>query len=251
MYTMKTFLSILIILFLNQVYAENFVQLSTQLIQKTRDKENVTLILKQLKESHLEELIKDLDTDNKKKTFWINVYNSYIIFYLRDNPELYQDRSRFFHEKKINIAGELMSFDDIEHGFIRGSKLKLSLGLIKNPFASKIERKLRVDKVDPRIHFALNCGAKSCPPVPLLEIKQYNEQMDAATKNYLQQNTKIEANKIYTTVLFSWFRGDFDGLDGVKKFLVQYNIIKEEDTSKGLEFNEYDWTIDIDNFTDI
>ena len=26
-------------------------------------------------------------------------------------------------------------------------------------------RSLAIEKMDPRVHFALNCGAKSCPPV--------------------------------------------------------------------------------------
>ena len=252
MHTMKTILSIIIILFLHQVHAKNFVQLSTQLIQKTRDKENVTLILKQLKESNLEDLIKDLDTDNKKKTFWINVYNSYIIFYLRDNPELYQDRSRFFHEKNINIAGELMSFDDIEHGIIRGSRVKWPLGYTKKMFVSDFERKLRVSGRDGRIHFALNCGAKSCPPVSVFRAKDLEDQLDQLTSNYLSKYSTYssESNVVITTSLMSWFRADFGGKRGVEKFLKKFDVVPR-DANPEIQFAKYDWTLDLGNYIDL
>ena len=37
-----------------------------------------------------------------------------------------------------------------------------------------------VEKVDPRIHFALVCGAKSCPPIKLYTPENLEEALDSA-----------------------------------------------------------------------
>lgn len=37
-----------------------------------------------------------------------------------------------------------------------------------------------IQQVDPRIHFALVCGAKSCPPIKLYTPENLDEGLDAA-----------------------------------------------------------------------
>ena len=64
------------------------------------------------------------------------------------------------------------SFDNIEHDIIRGSRIKWSLGYLKKWFVSKEIKALQLDKREARIHFTLNCGAKSCPPVDIYEAKK-------------------------------------------------------------------------------
>jgi hypothetical protein len=68
------------------------------------------------------ELKDHLNTENKAKAFWINIYNTYVQYLLKSNPELFNDRNAFFKEELITMAGEKLSFDDIEHGIIRHSK---------------------------------------------------------------------------------------------------------------------------------
>lgn len=49
-----------------------------------------------------------------------------------------------------------------------------------------LEKEQRVDKAGYRIHFALNCGAKSCPPIAFYKPRQMDRQLEMATKPYLE-----------------------------------------------------------------
>lgn len=225
------------------------VEISVELLEKTIEKRSTEKLRNQIASLDAEELGKWLDTDAKKKTFWINVYNSYVIILLRDKPELFEDRSSFFTEKRVTIAGNKFSFDDIEHGFIRRSKVKLSLGILNNPFPGSLEKMYRVDKVDPRIHFALNCGAAACPPVRVYRLQSIDKQLDESAREYLTATTEYspEEKKVKVTALMSWFRGDFGGKSGALKMLKSYEVLPK-DCKPEMEFLPYDWTLDIDNF---
>ncbi|MFT6993789.1 MAG: hypothetical protein ACJA1P_000516, partial [Maribacter sp.] len=117
---------------------------------------------------------------------------------------------------------------------------------------NKFERKLRVDKRNYRIHFALNCGAKDCPPVAIYEWERLDEQFKKGTSTYLKNTTVYtkEKKEVAVTALFSWFRGDFNGKSGVKKILKKQGLIP---TTKDMDlsYKNYDWTLDLDNFIDL
>lgn len=230
---------------------DNLMDLSKQFLSALQNGESTEDCKRILSTISLKELADQINNDDIRKAFWINIYNAYIQDILQSNPELYEDRGSFFKAKQMNIAGRDVSFDDIEHGIIRRSVSKLSLGYLSKIFVSKFERKLRTDKRDPRIHFALNCGAKSCPPVAIFDAERIDEQLDAISKQYLANNSTYDLDKktAYVPALMSWFRGDFGGLDGAKDMLRKYNIVNAENFS--LEFNEYDWTLDLGNYTTI
>ncbi|NNE78221.1 MAG: DUF547 domain-containing protein, partial [Pricia sp.] len=126
------------------------------------------------------------------------------------------------------------------------------LGFIRKWFPNKFERKLRVDDRDYRIHFALNCGAKDCPPVAIYEADRLDEQLNMGTKKYLERTSeyRANANEVAVTSLFSWFRGDFGCKSGIKDILKEFEIIPT--TKKiDLEYKNYDWTLDLDNWTEL
>jgi len=75
------------------------------------------------------------------------------------------DPSLFFKSKWITIAKHKTSLDKIENGLIRVSKIKYLFGYFNKIRTSKWEKKFRMKKLDPRIHFALNCGTLSCPKI--------------------------------------------------------------------------------------
>jgi len=253
---MRTLLKLLFLLplFFTTIQQEvDYINLSQTLLEKIKDGQNCQAEVNRLETSKLEDLADQLKTDEQKLTFWINIYNAFIQLSLKENPELYSDqnRSNFFKTDRVNIAGEELSFDDIEHGIIRSSTSKKSLGYVKKIFRPEWERKLRVETIDWRIHFAFNCGAKSCPPIAIYNDKQIDKQLDFMTKSYLkaQTNYSAESKTAETVVLFSWFRGDFGGLDDVKRILKTYNITPE--TPENLEFKTYDWSILLDNYKQI
>ncbi|RKR07937.1 uncharacterized protein DUF547 [Maribacter vaceletii] len=224
-------------------------KLSEEFLNCVKEKGNTEEIRKELAELSLDDLEKGLLTDEQKLAFWLNIYNGYIQVILSEKPDLYKDRSAFFKKEQIPIAGSILSFEKIEHGIIRKSQWPLGLGYVRKWFPDKLERKLRVKKRDFRIHFALNCGAKDCPPVTIYTTERINEQLNTGTKHFLKSMSSYneELNTVTVTSLFSWFRGDFGGKSGAKKILKENNIIP---TTKGVEiiYKNYDWTLYLNNF---
>jgi hypothetical protein len=231
--------------------ATNLVDLSGEFLTRIKDKEDVEDIVKQLEATSLEDLTSGLDTENKKFAFWVNIYNGFIQYHLTKHPEYFEDRGDFFSKKRIKIAGETLAFADIEHGIIRKSQNPLLLGRWQRWFVPKWERKLRVHKRDWRIHFALNCGAKSCPPVAIYNDKDLDAQFDFMTQKYLEDFTTYDESTktANVTSLFSWFRGDFGGKSGVKKILSDLKITSSK--PKKLVYDTYDWTLLLGNFREI
>ncbi|SMC87187.1 Protein of unknown function, DUF547 [Cellulophaga tyrosinoxydans] len=230
----------------------NFNALSEQFLRDIKNNKNTEEFQQILYNTSIDELEKSLITDAQKLAFWINVYNGYIQVILYKNPDLYKDRRDFFSEKQLPIAGEMVSFAKIEHGIIRKSQWPLGLGMVRKWFPNKFERRLRVDARDYRIHFALNCGAKDCPPVAIYEADRLNEQLNTGTKNYLTKTSTYNKtdNTAEVTALFNWFRGDFGCKKGVKQILADQGIIP---SSKGITilYKNYDWTLDLDNWTNL
>lgn len=227
----------------------NLIELSQSLLLAAKTKEpttNQVNLLKNINESFLENQLK---TDDQKKAFWINIYNAYTQVLLANNPEQYKKRSSFFSSKKILIAGHNFSLDEIEHGILRHSKNKLSLGYLNKLFPSALEKKLRVQVLDYRIHFALNCGAKSCPPIAFYKPEQLNKQLDVATNVYLHGESEYQANEntVYVPALMGWFRADFNGKKGIQKILKSLAIIPN-DKNPAIRFKKYDWNLYLENF---
>lgn len=191
----------------------------------------------------------ELTSEDEKLTFWLNVYNAFVQIQLKENIGLYANRSRFFKIKNIVVAGQKLSLDDIEHGILRHSKTKLSLGYFNKWFPGKFEKIHRLNAVDYRIHFALNCGAASCPPIAFYKPEVIGKQLDLATKNYLAQEVVFDTTTNTVTVpkLMLWFKADFGGNNGVINILKAQGLlsanaktkIKHKDYNWGLELNKY------------
>ena len=246
------FIFAFMLLSLNILAQTTYSNLSMSLIDAARNDKPHESLLEQLAKVDQDVLANELTNDDLKKAFWINIYNAHIQFFLKKNPDLYKDRNAFFHNRNIIVAGKNLSFDDIEHGIIRRSKSKLSLGFLPSLRVDKYEKKFRTKKVDGRVHFALNCGAKSCPAVAAYDYKKLDEQMDKSTKIHLQGTTKYDAatNTVNITRLFSWFRGDFGNKKKVIKFLKKYEAISA-DIQPNINYNVYDWTLWLDNYIDL
>ncbi|TXD49957.1 DUF547 domain-containing protein [Polaribacter sp. IC073] len=251
---MKQFLILLFLVSAFSISAQdsvNYNEVSEVLLQNIMDGKSYKKEVKILEESTLKALVSQLKTDKQKIAFWVNVYNSFIQISLAENPKEYEDRGAYFKKERVKIAGETLSFDAIEHDILRRSRIKLSWGYLRKYFRPKWERKLRVKDIDWRIHFALNCGAKSCPPVAKFTPEALDTAFNFMTTEYLkEQTTYNKETKTATSVsLFSWFRADFGGLCGAREILKEYKITPEK--PKNLEFNNYDWTMSLGNFRKI
>lgn len=235
----------------SKVTGTSYNKLSEEMLIKLKEGESVKDIQDKLAKTKQDELTKNLVNDNQRTAFWINIYNAYIIVILKEQPDKFKDRGDFFTAKQIRIAEHDFSFDDIENGIIRKSQFKFGLGYISKIFPPKIEQELRVSERDYRIHFALNCGAKSCPPVRIYKAETLDKQLQEATRSYLTEVVKYQSseNKVMVSPLMSWFRGDFGGKTGVLKILKDFKLIPE-DKKPPINYADYSWELDINNYAE-
>ena len=109
----------------------------------------------------------------EKIAFFINIYNALVIHanVARGPPTNIWQRYKFFNYTSYIIGGYLYCLQDIENGVLRANRR--GIAQFRRPFGSKDpRRKIALNRHEPRIHFALVCGAKSCPP-----IKTYSAQV--------------------------------------------------------------------------
>jgi hypothetical protein len=179
-----------------------------------------------------------LDDDEARLAFWLDVYNAGIV--RAGDVDLTSGLTRWRHFRRpfIEVAGQRLSFDAIEHGLLRRSRWLLSLGYLGNPAPGRFERAHRVERLDPRIHFALNCGATSCPPIAAYDGDNLEGQLEMATKNYLRAEVRTDGETLRVPAILLWYIGDFGGPAGVRRLLRRSGI----DGWQGrIRFRAYDW----------
>ena len=140
---------------------------------------------------------------NDRMAFFINVYNALIVHatIVKGVPDNALKRLKFFDEAKYDIGGLQYSANDIEHGVLRSNrpspaaigvllgKPELSRGPFKNGDA---RRECCITPMDPRIHFALVCGAKSCPPIRVFKGEEIDEQLEDATFTFIENDVEVD-----------------------------------------------------------
>ncbi len=189
----------------------------------------------------------------QRLAFWFNAYNASVIAGVlakyAGNPEFrVTDSGTFFNARSYGVAGLMLSLDEIEHGIVRGVWDHPSVS------GSPYDAKLRAyhaelwgtDKVDPRLHMALNCGALSCPN--LLQKAwlpaSLPQDLQAALETFLANPIK-GAGGSGVSMLFTWFEPDFTNAEGSVSAFIEKNRkggLSGVSVSKMLE---YDWTLNI------
>jgi hypothetical protein len=125
--------------------------------------------------------------------YWINVYNAGALVLAgraqREGKDSILGIPGGFREKVIDVEGEVLSLDDIEHAKLR------RFG-------------------DPRIHAALVCGSVSCPTLRSEPYRgdQIGDQLDDQLRHFLASGA-MEADMSQGVArlsrVFLWFGGDF------------------------------------------
>lgn len=155
------------------------------------------------------------ESDEIKFAFGINLYNLMIkhAFIKVGVPTNGKERGGFYGGVCYNVGGFIMSLDDVEHGMLRANTRHPYQ--LKVPFPNKSDerRRFAVSKLDPRIHFALNCGAKSCPPVSRYTVEAIDEELRIAAMSFLDQEDNMVVNpdkmEISLSMILKWYRADF------------------------------------------
>ena len=191
----------------------------------------------------------------KRLAFWINIYNTAVIHGV---IELGLERSvkefrGFFDRMTYEIGGFRFSLNDMEHGILRSNR-RHPYRFLK-PFRGKDPRaELAVTPMDPRIHFALVCGARSCPPIGFYEAEQIDFQLDLAAGSLINSpQVKIlpQEATVSISMIFKWYKVDFGGSDqAILETLLNYldegekkNFLKEKKNQIRIKYLPYDWNL--------
>jgi len=184
------------------------------------------------------EVLKNTKTDsldrNDQFAFYINAYNAWTIkLILTGYPGIdsIKDLSGLFKsawEKEIaRIDGKVVTLDYLEHDILR-PRFK-----------------------DPRVHFAINCASKGCPPLISEPYRGdvLDRQLDRVTTDFLNdpERNRMEGKTLYVSKIFKWFKDDFS--KDVVGFFLKYtegsfrkDLAANRDKIK-IKYLDYDWTL--------
>lgn len=204
--------------------------------------------------------------------FTTNTYNALIIHTLVvHGTAQYKSstgRVSFFNKAaRYNIGGYEYTADDLENGILRGNRpaastIGMLLGcpkLSSGPFGKGDPRASKlVDPIDPRIHFALVCGAKSCPPIKLYSSENLEEGLQGATEAFCASDVQVDAPSRSVTLskIFKWYSPDFGKTKAERlRFLLPYladgprsaleGLLASDPSAGGItvRHREYDWSL--------
>ncbi|GMH96796.1 hypothetical protein TrVE_jg14068 [Triparma verrucosa] len=187
-----------------------------------------------------------------KKSCVINLYNLMIkhAFTKVGIPTSKKNRGPFFTTVGYALKSGFYSFDHLENGILRSNR-----NSILKPSDTRLLTILDDSSVDPRIHFALNCGAKSCPPIKKFTKEAVEEELEVTAKGYCEDdgNVKVEGGKVTLNMIFNWYGKDFgnterEKVEKIRKWCVGEKgervdeALGREDFS--VEYFVYDWGCD-------
>jgi uncharacterized protein DUF547 len=151
-----------------------------------------------------------------------------------------------FRRATHRVGGLDYSLDVIEHGLLRGNRRPpYGLRRLLSPSDPRLEA--APSEADPRIHFALNCGARSCPPIRIYT-DAVDSELDGASRAYLAAETELDPESGAVTLpgLMKLYRADFGGRDGVLAFAIGH--LPEETSAavrrsgpERVRYSRFDW----------
>lgn len=189
-----------------------------------KDKDELNKYIKELKGMH-----KDVSSwgKNKRLAYWINVYNAVTVKLITDNYPVKSitdlNGGKPWDSKLIDLGGTSYTLNVIENKIIRPKYN------------------------EPRIHFAVNCAAKSCPKIMNKAWTEDNIQryLTKQTKAFIANTTEnnISADKVELSKIFDWYKKDFGGDDAkLIQFINKYSDVQVNEGAS-VSFNEYNWEL--------
>ena len=182
-------------------------------------------------------------TPKQQLAYWINVYNvntvatiieNYPVKSIRDISTDPIVRLNVFKKERVPVGSQKLSLNDVEN------------------------EKIRDGFKDPRIHFAINCAAKSCPPIRTEAYvgDRLDAQLDDQTRRFLNGPLGARFQRdgdelvIKTTKIMDWFGEDFDKWGGgraafIRKYVPadKQKMIDQAGKKIDIEYDDYDWSL--------
>jgi hypothetical protein len=184
--------------------------------------------------------------------FWINAYNACMLRIVIDNYPIERQRVGLFQRARIAVAGypansvwQIRDVFSANHCRVAGAR--------RSP--DEIEHEIiRPRFEEPRIHFAVNCAARSCPVLwpEAYTGERLEEQLERAVRNLVASPAHfrvVTENRpaLHLNKVLDWFSGDFGGVEGLRAFFLPYlegeTLEQVRDPATPIRFFEYDWTL--------
>lgn len=178
---------------------------------------------------------------DQQLAYWINLYNVNVVAIV---AEKYPVKS--IRDLSTDPIRRLNIFDKKLVPFGNG---KISLNDIEN-------ERIRKGFKDARIHFAINCAARSCPPIRqegAYRGANLSAQLDQQTRAFLNGPSGVVVTKkkdgtavVRTTKIMDWFGDDFDQWGGGRVPFLRKYLTGERAAALGtgkvsVEYSDYDW----------
>ena len=178
------------------------------------------------------------ETGPDRVAFLINAYNVHVLTrtlsqYRRPGFRSVSDIPGFFDRQAVVVGGKAITLNDLENRLLR------PLG-------------------EPRIHAALVCGARSCPP---LRREAYrgsvlDRQLDEQSRRWINDPAKnrVDGDALYLSRILEWYGADFaaapyGGIVGYVKTYAKPNgpidRLLASRANPEVAWLEYDWAINL------
>lgn len=165
-------------------------------------------------------------------SFYLNAYNALVLSSVVElaRPPSVLEVKGFFDARKHVVGGKSLTLNDLEN-------------------------QIRERFKDPRIHFALNCASKSCPPLQAraFDEKTLNADLDALTQRFIDGPGVLPDGDgaVKVSKVFEWYAKDFLAQGGsVEGYLRKW--VREPSRKKALEgakvtvrFQDYNWSLNV------
>jgi len=191
-------------------------------------------------------------TREAQLAFWINAYNACMLKQVTDHYPIRRGGAGLFGSMRNLIAGypansvwqirEVFSGAHCPVAGAQRSQDEIEHEIIRPRFG------------EPRIHFAVNCAARSCPVLQAeaYEADRLDDQLDRAVRQLMSNPAHFRLDRgspptLHLNKVLDWYQEDFGGVDGVRTFFADYVSASDRalllDNRTQVAFFEYDWTL--------
>ena len=158
----------------------------------------------------------------------VNAYNALTVRWVLEHYPTRSIRSLddSFAGRRHRVGGREVSLDEIEHATLR-------------------------PRAGFRVHAALVCAARSCPPLSreAYQARWLDLQLDRAMRNWLSRDDLNRflplEKKVEISAVFRWFAEDFEKAGGIRAVLKRYARFEEtgflDSPELAIEYLPYDW----------
>ncbi len=194
-----------------------------------------------------------LTDDDSRMAFWINVYNVLAIHGVIATgiEKSVMEIPSFFGVVAYRVGDYVVTLDEIENGILRRNAPH---PMTKSRLFDDDDPRLGLcpSYIDARIHAALVCASKSCPPVAFYRAANLGEQLDLAAGNYVAADVEVDdqAKVIRLPITFRYYETDFGRRAGVRLFLLKHSSGAQHealgsafDAGYGIDYHRYDWSL--------